>query len=204
MKKFILLFGAVVFACIANAKNWEVHVVNMTFSPQNITINPGDSVTWIFDEANHTTTSGSECTKDNIWDSGTKGTGTSFTVPFSSTLKTYSYFCKNHCPTMEGTVTVSDISGMQEGALSAQKNGLQNYPNPFTGTTSFSFYAEKSGKGVLDIYTVEGKKMTSLNITAVSGQNTIPVSLDLAKGTYVARLSLDATLPEYKLIVKQQ
>jgi plastocyanin len=203
MKKIILFFGALAFAGIANAASHTVHVKNMQFDPKNLNIKAGDEVVWSFEEADHTTTSGSECNKDDKWDSGTKGVGTTFSHTFSN-LGTFMYFCKNHCPGMEGTVTVTDVSGIEAGRLSVQKQGLSNFPNPFTGTTSFRFYAEKSSRGVLEIFSMDGKKLSATVITAVSGINTIPIALDLAKGTYVARLSLEARLPEYKLILKQE
>jgi plastocyanin len=203
MKKFILFIGAVLFAGAANADTTTITVDNMQFNPASPSIHEGDVIVWDFQEADHTTTSGSECNPDGKWDSKTVAVGQTFAFKFT-TSGTYPYFCKNHCSSMQGVIHVDAATGVQSQPATVQKKDLMNYPNPFTGTTSFSFYAEKSGKGVLDIYTVEGKKMASMDITTVSGLNTVPVSLDLAKGTYVARLSLEATLPEYKLIVKQQ
>ena len=46
MKKITLLFISTVLSCVFLANNHTVTTVGNTFSPANITINQGDTVTW--------------------------------------------------------------------------------------------------------------------------------------------------------------
>lgn len=84
------------------------------FEPQDLTVNRGDTVIWCNESlAIHTTTSGSACTPDGLWNSGTIGTNARFAVVFDSTgvdtVGTIPYFCVPHCKNfnMVGTVTIN-------------------------------------------------------------------------------------------------
>lgn len=88
----------------------EVNVSNFSFSPNNVNINPGDTVKWIFLSGSHTTTSGTNCTPDGKWDSGFISSGGSFSHQFNDP-GTYPYYCTPHCSFgMVGTVTVNAVS----------------------------------------------------------------------------------------------
>ncbi len=111
MKKKILLFLAVAIllsflSAAANAATANVSIVDFAFSPQNITINVGDTVVWTNNGvAPHTSTSGTNCpTGDGIWNSGTLSSGQAFQFTFTQP-GTYNYFCAIHCFT--GTITVN-------------------------------------------------------------------------------------------------
>lgn len=91
----------------AFAATTNVSVVDFAFQPQTVTINAGDTVTWTLNgSAPHTVTSGSGCTPNGIFNSGTLGSS-----PFSITFNTpgtYPYFCSFHCFSgMTGTVIVN-------------------------------------------------------------------------------------------------
>jgi plastocyanin len=104
MLSFVALL---VFAPAAWAQGQEVTVrmEDNFFSPANITVEPGTTVTWVQSGNNpHTTTS-----YDGLWDSGMIEGGSGGT--FSFTFKepgTYDYFCIPHEDMgMVGSVTVS-------------------------------------------------------------------------------------------------
>jgi plastocyanin len=104
MLSFVALL---VFALAAWAQGQEVTVrmEDNFFSPANITVEPGTTVTWVQSGNNpHTTTS-----YDGLWDSGMIEGGSGGT--FSFTFKepgTYDYFCIPHEDMgMVGSVTVS-------------------------------------------------------------------------------------------------
>jgi|GEM_PF-1678227 len=85
-------------------KTVTVHIKNNFFDPDPVNINVGDTVQWVWDNNNHSTTSNT-----GIWDSGVRNTGATFTQPFPS-AGTFPYFCSQHgSPTsgMRGTVNVS-------------------------------------------------------------------------------------------------
>ena len=101
---FVALF---VFAPAAWAQGQEVTVrmEDNFFSPANITVEPGTTVTWVQSGNNpHTTTS-----YDGLWDSGMieGGSGGTFSFTFEEP-GTYDYFCIPHEDLgMVGRVTVS-------------------------------------------------------------------------------------------------
>ena len=77
----------------------------LSFNPNPITINQGDSVIWMNNGPSaHTTTS-----DGGIWDSGTLLPGHSFTQVFP-TAGTFTYHCNIH-PTMTGSVIVVGAGG---------------------------------------------------------------------------------------------
>ncbi|GEM_PF-1234496 len=107
---FLFFLSTAAFAATVN-----VSIVNFAFSPQNITIEVGDTVVWTNNDSSssiygpvpiiHTTTSGTSCpTGNGIWNSGSLSTGQSFSFTFNQP-GTYPYFCAIHCFT--GTVTVN-------------------------------------------------------------------------------------------------
>jgi plastocyanin len=81
----------------------------MTFSPANVTVAPGDTVTWNFNEL-HTSTSDSQIGPET-WDSGQLSSGT-FSHTFN-TPGTYPYYCFIHSSPggtlMNGVVEVSGV-----------------------------------------------------------------------------------------------
>lgn len=84
-----------------------VEMQGMSFSPADIEVPVGTTVTWK-NESNqsHTVTSGANREHDGIFDSGTVSPGNEFSWTFDET-GTYDYYCIPH-PGMEGTVTVVD------------------------------------------------------------------------------------------------
>lgn len=78
-----------------------------SFNPQNLIIDVGDTVEWI-NSSNvvHTSTSGTECNGDGLWDSGSLSPGESFIFEFTGD-GIFDYFCIPHCENgMVGTITV--------------------------------------------------------------------------------------------------
>jgi len=92
---------ALVFAATsAFAEDATVVIKNFDFSPMNVTITAGSSVTWKNDDGEpHTVTS-----VDGAFRSGALDTGQSFTFRFDK-AGNYKYLCSIH-PKMTATVTV--------------------------------------------------------------------------------------------------
>jgi plastocyanin len=77
-----------------------VSIVNMSFSPANLNVSAGTTVTWTNNDAmTHTVTS-----DGGLFDSGNVGAGKTYSRIFSST-GTFPYHCTIH-PGMLGTITV--------------------------------------------------------------------------------------------------
>jgi plastocyanin len=78
----------------------SVSIVNMSFSPANLTVAVGSTVKWTNNDAMaHTVTS-----DNGSFDSGNIAAGASYSRMFS-TVGTFSYHCTIH-PGMTGTITV--------------------------------------------------------------------------------------------------
>jgi plastocyanin len=81
------------------AADRDVAISGFSFSPRNVTVNVGDTVTWTNSDAQaHTATSGS------AWDTGNIGNGQSKSITFRN-AGTFDYICAIH-PQMTGTVVV--------------------------------------------------------------------------------------------------
>jgi amicyanin len=92
--------GLVLAAGAARAATVEVTIDNFTFSPQQITVKAGDTVTWInHDDIPHTATSKTGVFRSKALDSDDK-----FSFTFA-TPGTYAYFCALH-PHMTGSIVV--------------------------------------------------------------------------------------------------
>jgi plastocyanin len=84
----------------ARAETVEVKIDNFTFTPQQITVKAGDTVTWInHDDIPHTVTS-----KTFIFRSKAMDTDDKFSFTFA-TPGSFPYFCSLH-PHMTGTIVV--------------------------------------------------------------------------------------------------
>ena len=132
----------------------RVHVVSImssTFSPENLTVDAGDTVRWRLVQYNtnpsnyqHSTTA-----DNGDWDSGLMNLGATFSHTFT-TVGTYSYACSVH-PTMTGNVTV--VAGSGQGLASTGINvagGDDTLMLDGTDVSGFTIAVSQSG-GSLDV-----------------------------------------------------
>jgi plastocyanin len=114
MKKFIVgffVFSAVIlFQVNLPAATVEVSVIDFQFQPNPVNINVGDSIVWKNNTAltPHTSTSGTGCSPDGKWNTGTiTGGQSSQPIAFNS-AGSFPYYCIFHCAlfNMKGTVIV--------------------------------------------------------------------------------------------------
>ncbi len=80
----------------------------LIFTPSAVSIKAGDSVQWVWDASDHSTTSGTPGHSSGLWESGIKNAGATFTRQFT-TAGTFAYYCSVHgvCCGMTGSVTVA-------------------------------------------------------------------------------------------------
>jgi plastocyanin len=109
---FVVLATAVGVAVLlqapALATEHLVEMVGTSFQPQSITIQQGDAVRWRNTAPiGHTTTSGTLCSPDGLWDSGLLFMNDEFVFTFNN-AGTFPYFCIPHCLccAMMGTIIV--------------------------------------------------------------------------------------------------
>ena len=111
-----LCIAALCFSTIAQATNWIVTMgEDDRFHPDSLTVALGDSVTWVNEGVEpHTSTSGTNCTPDGVWDSGSLGPGDSFTYVTDET-DTIPYYCTFHCAMgMIGVLVVTEPTPVKE------------------------------------------------------------------------------------------
>src|SRR5262249_15520911 len=102
---------AAALARSASAATFTVTVApsfSNTFSPSSLTINVGDTVTWVWAGPGHSETSGDPCIAHRQRDSGVQNDPFSFSFTFTS-AGTYPYFCTVHCISgMTGQIIVQE------------------------------------------------------------------------------------------------
>ncbi len=99
MKNIIVSFVALFCTSISFAETFVVYANQTSFSPDYITVLPGDVVRWEYASGfPHSVTSGTNCTPDGYFDADLSGSGASFewTVPEDSP-SSISYFYIPHC-----------------------------------------------------------------------------------------------------------
>jgi plastocyanin len=92
-------------AAPASAAERLVNVVDFEFQPRTVEVDPGDTVTWTFQDAGHTTTA--DRGQAETWDSGPAASAAD--TRFSHTFRTpgrYGYICIPHESFMTGVVQV--------------------------------------------------------------------------------------------------
>ena len=203
MKRILLAVVAIMMVTMLNAKNYTVTVKNYSFTPNTLDVKVGDSVTWNFTEGSHTTTSGSSCTGDGKWDSGTKGSGSTFVFVFTST-GTYNYFCTPHCSMgMTGSITVATTSGVADAPKTV--TSFSAFPNPSLGSTNVSVTLAEAANVKLAVFDLNGK-MVFENNNINAGSTNVNYSLDMQtwkSGMYLTQLYVNGVASESKIIVKQ-
>src|SRR5262249_28452989 len=138
------LYISILFAALAlflphsaHAANVTVTMVGSQFSPRTITVNAGDTVTFVNqDSMAHTATA-----DNGSFDSGTIQPGQQFGATFNQS-GTYQYYCKFHGAPggsgMSGTIIVAQPSnGSTQGPPNPYANPYQTtgYPNYNNGST---------------------------------------------------------------------
>jgi plastocyanin len=108
------MIGVGVFLCLNNGtagaatKIVAVAPGGRIFSPAALTIQPGDTVTWVWQGNGHSVTSGTPGQPSGLFDSGVHDTNFTFSFTFPD-AGTFPYFCMPHglCCGMVGSVTVA-------------------------------------------------------------------------------------------------
>ena len=125
---------------------------DFSFSPSDVTINQGDTVQWVWQSNGHSTTSGSNCTANGTWDSGTRNTPATFSHTFNSS-GTFPYYCNPHCALgMTGSVTVNPPTAVTFSVFAATRTPNGVLVGWRTGTElatlGFNVFREYAGKRI--------------------------------------------------------
>jgi plastocyanin len=190
------LLSAILMATVAAVPVWATnHTVtlqNFSFSPSNLTVQRGDSVTWHCVSGTHNV---HETSNPTVFTSGSPRAATwDYTFVFDVSAATYHYQCDPHAPGMSGNIIVQEpASGVDDRGLpTATEFALgQNYPNPFNPTTVLPYELKSAGLVQLSVYNVLGEKVADLvNEQQAAGSHSVNFDASaLSTGLYIYRLT---------------
>jgi glucose/arabinose dehydrogenase len=104
-----LLVIAALLGSHARAATVTVHVGpsgSMSFNPDPVSIQVGDTVQWVWDSSNHSVRSGTPAQPTNVFSSGIHNPSFSFSHTFPA-AGDFPYYCEVHLSAMTGTVQVA-------------------------------------------------------------------------------------------------
>jgi len=180
---FILIFS-LVLPLSSFAETHSVNVGDFFFGPQNLIINEGDSVRWVWESEGHDVAEGQANTLDNLraFLSGdsTSGAGFTFEVLFDRTLinayprsnNRYEYICRPHAGFMFGSVTVNRLAK----PLRANLTSWQLDPDTnseATGTLNITLSADEKSLSISGTHSVSTPTSIILRVgSAINGDGT--------------------------------
>ena len=164
MKSTCIAASLLLIAATAGAVDVPVSMVDFAFSPDSITINPGDVVVWTNNGIyTHTSTSGVNGVPDGLWNSGDLGSGATYRHAFPVDGR-FPYYCMHHYLSgMKGTVIVGTGGVGESGGAALTGSGIATSPNPFRSATTLAFGPAGSGRPRLRIYDASGQLVRSLD-----------------------------------------
>jgi plastocyanin len=201
--------AAILLPAFAFAATVDVQMEGLNFVPNPVIVQEGDIVRWTNPAATtHTTTSGSNCIGDGLWNSGNMSNGAQFTVQFDN-AGDFPYFCIPHCGLgMTGTVTVEpNPTGIDDIKLQYHRLG-QNYPNPFNPNTAVDYTVGGEAHVEIAIFNSKGQLVRKIEDTVrQSGSFTAhwdardATGVRQASGIYFYQMKLDGISVETRKMV---
>jgi plastocyanin len=164
MENFKKALMVVFLVGFATAANYQVNMYNFYFDPESLSIQEGDTVTWVNQTSiSHTTTSGTNCVPDGQWDSGLMGPGETFSAQFL-TVGDYPYFCIPHCDFgMIGFIHVSEGNAVGE-RLGIEKDFEFSYdPNPFRDKLNLRYTLTQKNFVKIEVLDASGRTVSVLD-----------------------------------------
>jgi plastocyanin len=168
-----------------------VDVLNFKFSPANVTIQQGDTVHWVWQANNHSSTSVAGIAEQ--WDSGVNNTGFTFDHTFTH-VGSFAYYCTRHgsdngngtASGMSGTVTVTAAATLSSIAVTpANPTVAKGLTQQFTATGT---YSDNSTKDLTSQVTWASATTSVATISNTAGSN------GLATGVATGTSTISATL----------
>ena len=154
----------------------KIEPQTFAFAPKTESVGVGDTVTWTFNDGNHTTTSLPG--QPDKWNSGLEDQGGTFQKTFTTPGR-YQYICIPHRDFMKGTIVVgSDTVKSTAGKLSAKVKGTK---------ATISFKLNEAAVGTLKLSGVAKRTVKTKRLKA--GKQSIVVK-KLKQGSYKAALTL--------------
>lgn len=173
---------------VAYAENHTVVNIGSTFSPPELTINTGDTVTWDLENV-HNVVEVSQATYNANGNTSNGG----FSLPFGGGFHTFSvpgtyyYVCGPHAEFgMKGTITVSTISG-SSNAIQSNRIGATYKP----GVLFVRQSGIRSGQPTrITVYSVTGQQIAGAQVAAGDGMIQMQ-GVTLMAGIYLVKVNVN-------------
>lgn len=180
---FVVCCAAFISLLNAGAATIQVQVGagGLKFTPQNVTIQVGDTVQWTWAASGHSTTSGAPGVPDGMWDSGVQNAGFVFSFTFTS-AGTFNYFCSPHgvCCGMIGSVTVEAPETVQITRAQYTTSRSQLTVNATDSNSAATLTVSVTSTGeILGPMTNRGDGSYTAKFTGISNPMKITVTSDL-------------------------
>lgn len=174
--------------------NITVQVTDFEFTPKNITITVGDTVTFKWVKGSHTTTSDST-SGANSWNSPMNSSNPVFKKVITSP-GLHRYYCIPHGGPggvgMSGTIQANaKVTFVKEKGSSITYELRQNYPNPFNPSTKIDYSIPANSFVSLKVFNAIGEQIASLvNEFQAEGNYSVTFNAgNLPSGIYFYRLN---------------
>lgn len=105
--------------------------------------------------------------------------------------------------TSSGTITITPETGVDEGNQPLTYSLMQNYPNPFSLSTTISYQLPTNGQVTLKVFDMHGREVTTL-VNQVEDPGYKSVKFDaslLSGGLYYYRLEAGNFIETRKLLL---
>ncbi|MBK7684376.1 MAG: T9SS type A sorting domain-containing protein [Bacteroidetes bacterium] len=201
-RKFLLSFASIFISLTGFSTVWTVSNAGSTFSPPTITIQLGDTVTFVI-AGSHDAREVSQSTWNANSSTALPG---GFQVPFGGgslmpaqlPVGTHFYVCTNHVGGgMKGTIIVQNTTGVVENTSQAT---ISVSPNPSQG--KFQMIVSSNAplvNGRVEVYDVTGKSIYQSE--SLSKKFDIDLT-NQAKGTYFVKFYNSETTLTKKIILE--
>jgi plastocyanin len=198
MKKFytlFILFFAFGFITVAQ-NNHFVEANGMSFTPNNLTIQLGDTVIWENTGGSHNVNGTTTTFPSNPASFGNAIGVAGWVYKHKFTVAgTYQYRCDVHGAGMSGTIVVTAPTNVQESKTLKE---VSIYPNPSSDKVFINLNGRTAKETAL--FDITGKKM-SVYFGSVANGLVLDVS-SLAKGVYFVNIKVGEAVITKKLIVE--
>jgi plastocyanin len=198
MKKIYILFAILSFAFLSRATVVSVGVSDNVFTPNNFTINVGDTVMWMWVNGNHTTTSTVVPLGAGPWDQQINQNTPMYTY-VANMAGEYHYQCNFHVSMgMVGQFTVEQPSGISENI-----SGVSLKIFAVNHQLNIDMKSNTSSEMTIILNDVTGRVVKQLTSGAqVPGQHHMQYDIaDIPRGLYFVKVNLGSDELVRKIIL---
>lgn len=187
MKKLYSLIAAILISHSMMATVHMVSVSSFSFSPNDMTIDVGDTVMFMWVNGSHTTTSSTVPAGADSWDEPMNVANTMFEY-VADIPGTYNYVCTPHSATMRGQFTVVSTSNVTSPVSIAE--GLFLSPANNGTALNVGFTINRASVVKLSLIDLTGRvaKVLVNNVQPAGRYTEVFTTDELQKGIYIAEM----------------